>query len=158
MRLLALTCSIALLAACTKPDDTPVPDSGAAGIEPVSAPTMSLADVAGNWDVSATPESGSDMSPTRYTMVATSDMTGWTITFVNRPGQPIPLRVVSADGDSIVTEAGPFESNRRAGVQVTTRSVMRLDGGRMVGSTRASYAVAGPDTMLMLRVEGTRAP
>ena len=39
---------------------------------------------------------------------ATADTSGWTLTFPNR--KPVPVRVVAVDGDSIVTEAGPYES------------------------------------------------
>ena len=66
--------------------------------------------------------------------------------------------VCVVDGDSVMTEAGPFESNRRAGVQVSTRSVLRHVDGRLVGTTRASYATTGADSVLMLRTEATRAP
>ncbi len=157
MRILALSCSIALLAACTRAEQDAAPDTAAGGIETVPTATISLADVAGRWDVTNTPESGNDTTPTRFTLNAMSDTAGWTITFPNRP-QPVALRVVTVDGDSIVTEAGPFESVRREGVQVTTRSVYRMDGDRLVGSTRARYASAGPDTVLVLRTEGRRAP
>lgn len=152
-----LSCSVALLAACTKADETPAADTAATTVAPPPAAAVSLADMAGTWNVAATPTSGSDTTPTRYTMVTTADTSGWSITFANRPGSSIPLRVVAVDGDSVVTEAGPFESNRRAGVQVTTRTAMRLEGGRLVGMTRASYATTGADTVLMLRTEGTRA-
>jgi hypothetical protein len=68
------------------------------------------------------------------------------------------MRVVSVNGDSIVTEAGPFESVRRKGVQVTTRTALRKVGDRLVGATRARYASTGADTVLILRTEATRAP
>ena len=153
----ALTCSIALLAACTKADETPAADATATTMAPAPAAGVSLADMAGTWNVAATPMSGADTTPTRYTMVTTADSSGWSLTFANRPGSAIPIRVVAVDGDSVMTEAGPFESNRRAGVQVTTRTALRLEGGRVVGTTRASYATTGADTVLMLRTEGTRA-
>lgn len=157
MRILALGCSIALLAACATGERAPAPDTTAAGTETGPA-TIALADVAGRWDVTATPESGTDTSATLYTLNATSDTTGWTITFKNRPDQPVAMRVVSVDGDSIVTESGPFESARRKGVQVTTRSVMRMAGPRLVGSTHARYATTGADSVLVLRTDATRAP
>lgn len=157
MRSLALSCSIALLAACAKGEQEPAPDTTAVGMEPAPTATISLADVAGRWNMTSTPESGADTTANQYILSAMSDTAGWTIIFPNRP-QPVALRVVSVDGDSIVTEAGPFESVRRKGVQVTTRSVFRKDGDRLVGSTRARYASTGADTVLTLRVEGTRAP
>jgi hypothetical protein len=126
-------------------------------MEPAPTATISLADVAGRWNVTSAPESGADTTTTRYVLNAMSDTAGWTITFPNRP-QPVAVRVVSVDGDSIMTEAGPFESVRRKGVQVTSRTVFRRDGDRLVGSTRARYASTGADTVLVLRLEGTRAP
>ncbi|MDQ3696884.1 MAG: hypothetical protein M3373_02510 [Gemmatimonadota bacterium] len=67
-----------------------------------------------------------------------------------------PVRVVAVAGDSIITEAGPFPSVRRRNVQVTTHNVLRRQGDRLVGSTRARYQTAGSDTVLVLRTEGTR--
>ena len=89
-------------------------------------------------------------------MVATADRSGWSINFPNR--EPIPVRVVAVEGDSIMTEAGPFESVLRKGVQVSTQVVSRLQDGKLVGTTVARYAVSGPDTVARLRFEGTRAP
>ena len=94
---------------------------------------------------------------TRYTLTATPEMTGWTIKFANRP-HPVPVRVIAVEGDSIVTEAGPFESIRRKGVQVMTRNVFRKQGDRLTGTTRARYQTAGADTVLILRTDGMRAP
>lgn len=159
MRVLGLTCFIMLLAACAKTDRDAATDTAAGTTEMApTAATISLADVAGDWNVASKPESGTDTSTTRYTLHTTADRTGWTITFANRPQQPVPVRVVAVEGDSIVTEAGPFESVRRRGVQVTTRAVLRKEGDRLVGSTRARYASTGADTVLILRTEGTRAP
>ena len=155
MRVLSLSLAALLAAACTKPDAVPAADTTAVTQEPAAA-ALSLADIAGRWNVASTPETGTDTTPTLYTMTTTAGADGWTIEFVNRPGV-IPMRNVMVDGDSVMTEAGPFESNRRAGVQVSTRSVMRLVDGRLVGTTRASYATTGPDSVLMLRTEGTRA-
>lgn len=156
MRVLSLSAAALLVAACTKPDAVPAADTTAVTQEP-AAPTLSLADMAGRWNVAATPETGADTTPTLYTLTTTAGSDGWTIEFVNRPGT-IPVRNVVVDGDSVTNEAGPFESNRRAGVQVTTRSVMRLVDGRLIGTTRASYATNSADSVLTLRTEATRAP
>ena len=56
-------------------------------------------------------------------------------------------------GDSIITDAGPYESVLRKGVQVNTRVVSRLRGDKLVGTTTAHYRlhvdkeppVSGPD-------------
>ena len=158
MRVLVLSCSVALLVACSKADQDVATDTAAGATGAPAAATISLADIAGRWNVTAKPESGTDTSSTRYVLNATADRAGWTITFAQRPQQPVAVRVVAVEGDSIVTEAGPFESVRRRGVQVTTRNVLRKEGDRLTGSTRARYASAGADTVLVLRTEGTRAP
>jgi hypothetical protein len=157
MRLLALGCCVALAVGCARTEQDTATDTAAGTAAPAPTSTISLNDVAGRWDVVATPESPTDTAVTRYTLTATADTTGWTITFPNRP-QPVPVRIVAVEGDSIITEAGPFASVRRRGVQVTTRSVFRVEGGRLVGSTRARYASTGADTVLTLRTAGTRAP
>ena len=156
MRIATIGC-IALLVACARTEEEPATDTAAGAADVAMAPAISLADVAGRWDVTSTPESGTDTAVTRYTLTATPEMTGWTITFANRP-QAVPVRVVAVEGDSIVTEAGPFESVRRKGVQVTTRNVLRKQGDRLTGSTRARYQASGADTVLTLRTEGMRAP
>jgi hypothetical protein len=157
MRIAAIGC-IALLVACARTEEEPATDTAGGTADVAAAPAISLADVAGRWDVTSTPESGTDTSATRYTLNATPDMTGWTITFANRPQQPVEVRVISVEGDSIVTETAPFESVRRKGVQVTARNVFRMQGGRLTGTTRARYQTSGADTVLMLRTDGTRAP
>ena len=154
----ALSCTIALLAACTKADQTPAADTTATSVAPAPAAALSLADLAGTWNVVSVPESGTDTAPTRYTMVMTPDTTKWSFTFAARPGETIPVRVIAVDGDSLVTEAGPFESARRKGIQTTTRTVLRMQGDRLVGSTLARYAMRDEDQTLVLRVEATRAP
>lgn len=154
----AMSCTVALLAACTKADDAPAADTTMTSVGPAAPATpITLADLAGTWNVVATPEGGADTAPTLYTMVATADTAGWTFTFANRPGVAIPLHGVVVDGDSLVTEAGPFESSRRAGIATTTRSVLRMQGGRLIGSTLARYAMPDEDQTLVLRTVATRA-
>jgi hypothetical protein len=157
MRLIALGCCAALVVACGRREQETATDTAAGTAAPAATSTVSLNDFAGRWNVVATPESATDTAVTRYTLTATADTTGWTITFPNR-AEPVPVRIVATEGDSVIAEAGPFESVRRKGVRVTTRSIFRIQGGRMVGSTQARYASTGADTVLTLRTEGTRAP
>jgi hypothetical protein len=114
---------------------------------------ISLADLAGTWHVSAKPEATDSVIAT-YSLAATADTAGWTITFPGR--DPIPARVVSVGGDSVVVEAGPYESILRPGVMVWTRSVNRLHGGNLVGTFVAHYQTSTPDSVLAGRHEGTR--
>jgi hypothetical protein len=95
-----------------------------------------------------------DTSATTYVLTATNNTSGWTITFPGRA--PIPAKV-SVDGDSIMLSAGPFQSVRRKGVQVTTYSVSRLQNGSLVGSTTAHYKTKAADSVLMLNTQGTKA-
>jgi hypothetical protein len=115
--------------------------------------TISLADVAGKWKLRATDEV--DGTVIESELNATTDTSGWTVTL---PGhKPIPVQIVAVAGDSIVTEAGPYESLRVKGAQVTTRSVRRLQDGRLVGTTVARIKMAsGSDSVLRYRSEGTR--
>jgi hypothetical protein len=155
MRGLASCCIVLAMVGCKpaeKPAEAAVGDAPAKTEAPAG---ISLADMAGKWNVRSTVE-GSENTVVTYDMVITPDRSGWTITFPKR--EPIPVRVVAVEGDSVVTEAGPFESAIRKGVQVNTRVVSRLEGGKLVGTTVARYQVSGPDTVARLRFSGTRAP
>jgi hypothetical protein len=88
-----------------------------------------------------------------WELTAKSDSSGWVSNFPKR--KPVPVRVV-ASGDSLMTESGPYESVLRKGIQVTTNSVMRLQDGKLVGTTVAHYKTTGADTVRRLRFEGTR--
>jgi hypothetical protein len=58
-----------------------------------------------------------------------------------------------------VWESGQFESVLRKGVQVKlSRTVTRLQDGKLVGTTTAIYEGQGADSMASLTIEGTRAP
>jgi hypothetical protein len=61
-------------------------------------------------------------------------------------------------GDSLVTEAGPYESFILKGVQVRTRTVNRLQNGKLVGTLEAHYARGGRDSVALRTSEGTRVP
>lgn len=128
--------------------------TSAASTTPSSAAPVSLADVAGKWNMRSVPDSGRDTSATLSVLTATGTTSGWTLTFPGRA--PVPMRV-STGGDSIVTDAGPFSSVRRKGVQVTTHTVMRMQNGMLVGKTVAHYAVKTPDSVLTLHMQATRA-
>lgn len=153
----SLCCTAAILAGCAKSDsgaaDTAAPAT--ATPTPAAPAPIALADVAGKWNMRAVPEAG-DTTPTMSVITMNSDTTGWTLTFEGRP--PVPLRVVSVAGDSIATESAPYQSVRRKGVQVVTRTVVRREGDRLVGRSVARYDTKGADSMVVFRTEATRAP
>lgn len=155
MRRFALLCCAAVLVGCAKSEDQPARDTAAAAPATPEIPaSISLADVAGKWKVRSTDEAGGAVVESELT--ATADTSGWTLTLPNR--KPVPVRVVAVGGDSIVTEAGPFESVLRKGVQVRTRAVYRLQDGKLVGTTEARYATSAGDSVAHRPTEGTRAP
>jgi hypothetical protein len=156
MRRFAFLLSVAAFVACarTETDTIDTTAMGDTAMVPAPAPTpISLADIAGRWNVRSI--APGDTAPVTYVLTTTSSRSGWTITFPNR--RPIPARVVAVAGDSIIIEAGPFESVRRPGVQVRSRQVLRIQDGQLVGTVEARYA-RGPDTLVYLRTEGTRVP
>jgi hypothetical protein len=118
-----------------------------------AAPGISLADLTGTWDMRSVPISGEDTTATVYQSIVTAD--AWTMMLPDR--DPIE-GIVTTSGDSIMVDAGPFESVRRDGVMVTTHAVYRLEGDRLVGTTYAHYETAEADSVLNLATEGTRAP
>jgi hypothetical protein len=155
MRRFVLSCGMALLVGCARSERRPATDTTAAGAAlPAPSATVALADFAGRWQVRGSSEAGESL--VSYELIGTGDTSGWAIVFPGRP--PIPVRIVAVAGDSIITEAGPYESVLRKGVQVQTRAVMRLQGGALVGTTVARYATSGPDSVLHIRAEGTRIP
>jgi hypothetical protein len=156
---IALCACVAVVAGCAKKDNAAV-DSTTAVASSTDATTstaapgpLNLADVAGKWNMKAVPMSG-DTTATTYVLTATANTSGWTITFPGRP--PVPVKKVTVDGDSVMLSAGPYESVRRKGVQVTTYSVARLQSGQLNGSTTAHYKTSRADSVLVLTTSGTR--
>ena len=154
MRRLGLLCCVAVLVGCEKPKEQPAADTTAAAAPaPAPAPApISLADVAGKWTMHTMPQ---DADTVLLTFELVADSTSWTYNLPKR--KPIPA-TVTASGDSLIVEAGPYESALRKGVQVKTNGVMRLQDGKLVGTIVAHYATTGPDSVRNLRTEGTRNP
>ncbi len=156
---IALCCSAAVLTGCAKKENATVDTSGAmasstASTTSTTSGTVNLADVAGKWNMKSVPMSG-DTTPTTYVLTATSNTSGWTLTFPGR-AQSVPVKV-TVDGDSIMLAAGPYSSVRRKGVQVTTFGVTRLQSGQLNGTTTAHYKVRSADSVLVLTTTGQRA-
>jgi invasion protein IalB len=150
-RFTILSCCAAAVVGCAK-TETKAPAAAA----PPPPPALSLADVAGKWTVRGMNEA-KDSTLVTYQLTATADTSGWTITFPNRK-QPVAARVAAVAGDSLVMEAGPYESVLRKGVQVTTHGVLRLQDGKLVGLTIAHYKTAKADSVRRIPMEGTRLP
>ena len=149
MRRLVLALSAAVLAGCSRPEAPPAEPPA-----PPPAPTLNLADLAGTWNMKTMAE-GSDSALVTYSIAATGTPDGWTINFQGR--DPLPM-TVTVSGDSLMTAVAPYQSMLRKGVQVSTTSVIRLVDGRLVGTTIARYATTAADSVVRLRMEGTRAP
>jgi hypothetical protein len=148
MRVLALSSVVLLLAACKSADNA---DNAADTTATVRAATA--ADFAGTWQMTGRSEAGDSLLS--YRLVVDSTGAG-TLTFAD--GRSVPGRLVSIAGDSIITEAGPYESALRRGVQVRTHSIMRRNGDRLEGVTHATYALRGGDSTVTIRQSGTRVP
>ena len=147
MRRPILLCVAAVAVGCAPAEEQPAQD------QPAAAATVSLADLAGTWTVTATAQSSDSLLIT-YELNATATSDGWTSTLPGRA--PMPVRVVLVDGDSVVAEAGPFESALRPGVMVTTRTVARLREGMLNGTIVAHYATEGADSVLTGLLHGVR--
>ena len=157
-RVALLSTTILVVAACAK-KEAPANDTAAAmtpaAAAPAPAPMLALADVAGKWQFESVPTAGKDTSPTKWTLSATADTTGWTMTFPDK--QVVPLQV-SVAGDSIMISSGEFTSQRRKATKVKTESTIRLAEGKLSGMTNAHYMTKGADSTLTLKTEGTRMP
>lgn len=150
MRRLSLVVAVAAFAACG-PKEQPAADTSAMATPP-AAPMLSLSDVAGTWTAKVMRQD-SDSVILTYELVASADPTAWTITFAGRP--PVPMHP-TADGDSIIVSAGPYESALRKGVQVTTSGVFRLVNGELVGTTTAHYQTKTADSVATFRSVATK--
>jgi hypothetical protein len=152
----AIFACAALVVACAKKDNTAASDSSAAAAAAAPAtPTISVADVAGTWTVRVLPETG-DSTLMTYELMATADTTSWMMHLPD--GQTVPMRILSVSGDSIVTQAGPYNSVMRKGVKVIADGVARLQDGKLVGTYVAHYSVTTADSVRRGRLEGTRKP
>jgi len=157
MRVVPLLSCAVLLIACAKTEeksaDTATP-AAAPAPAPAPAPALSLANLTGKWTQVAKAE-GTDSVLVTGEINATADPAGWTMSLPGRPN--IPMKV-TVDGDSLITDAGPYESVLRKGVQVTTHGVARMQGDKLVGKTVAHYTVKTADSVRRLDIEMTRKP
>lgn len=152
MRRLVLVMSATLLAGCAKkepaPEPTPPPPA------PVAPAPIDLSAVAGTWEMKTRAATGDSVLVT-YTLVATANTAGWIMTLPKR--KPLAM-TITVSGDSVMSASPQYESVLRKGVKVSTNSVFRLVGDKLMGTTMAHYTVKGPDSLVALRTEGVRAP
>lgn len=118
---------------------------------------LTVSDLVGTWEGEVRAE-GSD-SPVAYVeLLATPREDGWSFTVASAANPALsttsPARVTSIGGDSVVVETDPFASVLREGEQVSTHSVYRLEGDRLVGVVHATYPQTGETTVL--RAEAAR--
>ena len=151
MRIFAFLGLAVLATACTSKDAPPAADTTAM-ITP-AAPAMSLGSLAGMWNVNVMP-ADRDTVLTSYVLNAT-DSTAWKFTFTGRTDE-IPMRVTGMSGDTLLTEAGPFQSGVKAGQEVSVKTKSWMQDGKMMMSVDAHYAGTPADSIVKLRAEGTR--
>lgn len=150
MRIAALIGCVVIFAGCTANEEAPADTAAAMAMDAPAGP--SLASFAGVWNVNVMPE-GRDTVVTTY-VLNTTDTTAWAFAFPNRP--TIQMRVTGRSGDSLMMEAGPFESSLRPGTQVSTNSVAWMEDGKLMARTIARYPTTGADSVAALMAVGTR--
>ena len=152
MRTLTFALGLALVAGCAK--EKPAVQAAPPSPPPAAPAPINLADVAGDWTVTVTP-AASDSVLVTYALHATAADTGWTVTFPGR--KPMAVQITTM-GDSIMTTMPAYESALRKGTKVSTDGVMHLRDDTLTGTAIAHYATTQPDSVVNLRMNGTRTP
>jgi len=95
--------------------------------------------VAGTWAIESTVKTAAGKDTVVNSLVtATADANGWVTHLAGR--DPIPTLVVAMGGDSVVTEAGPFQSVARPGQTVTTHESLHFKDDAVWGTIEARYS------------------
>ena len=149
MRTTALLALAVFATACTSKEAPPAADTTAMA----PAPAMSMASLAGMWNVNVMP-ADRDTVLTSYVLNAT-DSSAWKFTFTGRTDE-IPMRDTGMRADTLLTEAGPFQSGVQAGQEVSVKTKSWMQDGKMMMSVDAHYAGTPADSIVKLRAEGTR--
>jgi hypothetical protein len=103
----------------------------AARIQPSYAPNRRPPPgFAGRW-VGKASFGSKDSAVVSVVLTATDSAEGWTLTFANQV--PIPLRVVSFYGDSLIAEAGP------AAAMTAVRNALHYGGNTLTGTIEVRY-------------------
>ena len=156
MRCLALIISASIVVACTSKEAPPTPPAPPAAPSAQTSPPapINLTAIAGKWNFKVMGQTN-DSVLTTYTLVVTTDTTGWVMTLPKR--KPLTLHV-AISGDSVMLRSPEYQSVLRRGLKVNTTSVLRVSGDKLVGNSVAHYAIATHDSVLELRSVGTKAP
>ena len=136
----------------TKADTAAAVDTTTAAASMAPAP-ISLDQVAGKWNVRELSAETGDSTLTSYVLDAKADTAGWTFKFPT--GAPIAMHITSMGGDSVVSEAGPFDSRLQKGVKVHSIVTWRLKDGKLVGAIVSHYDTKPPTTRNLI-ADGTR--
>jgi hypothetical protein len=139
-----------LLLACAQEATEETTDEAA---DTTAVEGISLADLAGTWNMRTTSTDPADTFVNEYQIVI--DEASWIMNFPDR--DPVSVTAV-VDGDSVITDSEPFESVRHPGMMVTTHTIFHMEGDRLVGDVTATWQTAAGDSVAQLRTEGTRAP
>lgn len=151
MRITALIGAAAVVAACTSREAPPADTT--AMVPPPAPPSMSMSSLAGMWNVNVMPPDR-DTVLTSYVLDAT-DSTAWKFTFTGRT-DVIPMRVTGMSGDTLLTEAGPFDSGVRAGQRVSVKAKNWVQDGQIISAVESHYEGTPADSIVRLRSVATR--
>ena len=115
---------------------------------------LQVDELAGTWTMTAT-NAANDSTLVTYEMTATADTAGWSILYPNHT-TPIALRV-RTDADSIIMDAGPYASTARQDATVTIHGVLYLRDAKLVGTESAYYKVDSTESVVHIKLAGTKA-
>jgi hypothetical protein len=148
MRVTALIGVAVIVAACSSKEAPPAADTTAmAPAEPAAA------SVSGLWNVNVMPV-GKDTVVTSYVLDA-NDPSAWKFVFTGRT-DTIPMRRTGQSGDTLLTEAGPFQSGIRQGQQVSVKNKSWMENGQIMMTVDAHYEGTPADSIVRLRAVGTK--
>jgi len=127
----------AATAVAQQPPAQPKPKPAAPAAQPTAVSAKSA--VAGTWAIESSVKTAAGKDTVVNSVVtATADTSGWVTHLAGRG--PIPTRVAAMGGDSVVTEAGPFESVARPGQTVTTHETLHFKDDAVWGTIEARYS------------------
>jgi len=129
----------AATAVAQQPTAQPKPKAAAPQAAAPQAAASTKPVIAGTWAIESSVKTAAGKDTVVNSLVtASADTTGWLTHLAGRA--PIPTRVVAMGGDSVVTEAGPFESVARPGQTVTTHETLHFKADAAWGTIEAHYS------------------